>query len=381
MTTDKLQEILSLMVDVDDELRLQTSLAQIRDNLSNLTNSPSAPQFQTALAAALSTFKKGADRLAAEIRPAQGSAIAELGGAEFFDPVIEERVRTAVERNAMTPSVARDYITDLATRRAAFLKTVETTLAGLAALKTVDTSSEPLPPGEAAFTIPRNLFANSLGSFAKELIFLNQMLEHMSEASTGELQSVELEGLSSSTPTVAVAAGLGLLKLLGTVINSFLDAWEKVQKARGLREQLKEVGVSKLAAEELTDQITTMVEQVVEESTTLCLVGYNKDTGRRNELENALRVDLGRLFGQIELGLTVEIKTHETVDASESDMVNKKAINELSHKMQFPAISKEAILLSAGEVLEGDIARIKVTTTKKTTQTTSNKRSAKLSSD
>ncbi len=44
MTTDKLYEILRLMVHLDEELGLQRSLEQIRDSLANLANQPATKQ-------------------------------------------------------------------------------------------------------------------------------------------------------------------------------------------------------------------------------------------------------------------------------------------------------------------------------------------------
>jgi len=55
------------------------------------------------------------------------AAIAEIGGGEFFDPDLAEKVKASIAANAMTPSVARDFVLDVATRRAEFLRTIKTT--------------------------------------------------------------------------------------------------------------------------------------------------------------------------------------------------------------------------------------------------------------
>jgi hypothetical protein len=376
MTIDKLYEILKLMVDVDDELNLQTSLILIRDNLSNLTNSPATAQYQTALASALSAFSDGADRLPAKIKPSQWTTIEELGGSEYFDPSIAEKVRTSVERNAMTPSVARDFVQDLATRREDFLQTVSTCLKGLTSLLSAGKPTEPLPPAEAFFTIPRNLFGNQLGSFGKEIKFINQLVEHLSEAVTGEMQPVELQALSSSNPTIGIVTVLDALKLLGSIINSFLEAWKKVQKMRNLREQVTEVGLSKTATDEMTEKISTTVEEVVEESTKLSLAGYKHDGSRRNELENALRQDIRRLVGQIERGLTVEIHTREDLDTNQSEKKELQAIADIAQKMQFPNVSNDPMLLTSGQILEGEIVKTRITTKRTTTEKVSTKRTS-----
>jgi hypothetical protein len=374
MTSQKLYETLQLMVSVDAELSLQATLNQIRENLSNLAGQPAATQYQSALASALNSFSTGAAQLQNEITPAQFSAIAELGGAEFFDPAMFEKVKTAIERNAMTPSVARDFAQDLATRRSQFLDTVKATLDGLRKLISAEPSRPDVAPGEAAFSIPRDLFDNRLRQFAKELNFISILMDHISEASTGEVQPIELEYLSSSNPVVAVGAGLGLLKLLGIVVNSFLDAWKKVEEIRELRGRLKRVGVSGLATDELTETITTTVEEVVEESTKLVLSAYTKDGARKNELENALKMDLHRLFGQIERGLTVEIKTNKADDQAETE--DAKAIGGLAKSMVYPIVTREPMLLATSEILEGEVSKKKVSTKRTNTQKTSIKSGA-----
>jgi len=366
MTSQKLLEALQLMVNLDDRLSLQSSLNQIRDNLAELVGQPATPQFQTGLAAGMSEFSAGIGHLRNEITPSQFGTIAELGGKEFFDPSLADKVRGQIERNAMTPRVASDFVNDISERRTAFLQTVNTTLNGLRSLHSAEPPEANLAPGEAAFTIPRALFDNLLGKFSKELSFISLMMEHLGEAATGAIQPVELEYLASSFPVVAIGADLGLLTLLAKVIGSFLDAWKKVEEIREIRDRLKAVGASGAACEEMDERIVTTVEEVVEESTRLALSSYPDDNGRRNELENGLKMDLHRLFGQIERGLTVEIRTNEPTKADPSTVAESAALADLAKGLVFPVAAKMPMLLSSSEILEGEVSSKKVTTTRTT---------------
>jgi hypothetical protein len=364
MTTDKLYEVLCLMVRLDEELGLQRSLEHIRDSLANLTNQPATWQYQSDLASALSALSDGADQLRKRISLTEWGAIDELGGSEYFDPSITDKVRTFVGENAITLSVAHDFVQTLATKRGEFLQVLKTSLEGLRHLLAEEQSRKENPPAEAAFVIPKDLFGNRLGAFGTEINFINQLMEHLSEAVTGEARSAELQSLSSSGPTVVVLAGLGALHLLGDVINFFLDEWEKIRKMRNVRDQVKELGLSNAANEEITETILTTVDEVVEASTRRCLANYQLDFRLRNELEIALKADFRRLFGQIERGLTVEIHTREDAKVDEDTKQELRAIAEVAQKMHFPAAdSKEPILLTDGEVLEGELLRTKVTTT------------------
>lgn len=84
------------------------------------------------------------------------------------------------------------------------------------------------------------------------------------------------------------------------------------------------MGITAPPVEHLTGQITTTIDEVVEESTEFILVNYAGQAGRRNELQNALSKETGRLFGQIERGLSIEFHTNPSNDFDEE---TKKAID------------------------------------------------------
>jgi hypothetical protein len=134
-----------------------------------------------------------------------------------------------------------------------------------------------------------------------------------------------------------------------------------------VREDLVEIGMKGKAVDELTEQVTTIIEETVEESTKIVLKNYNgNDDGRKSELQNAIRTDVRRLYGQIERGLTVEFRA-DPKDAQDEDKEPLQTIVDLSNKMKFPGAAPEPLLLQSGEVLEGEIYRkvTKRTTTQK----------------
>jgi len=286
--------------------------------------------------------------------------IANMGGVEFFDPSIAEKVKASIATNAMTPTVARDFVQGLASRREEFLATVRSTLRGLADLQFTDAKIEP-GSAEMAFLIPRDLFDNELGTFAKELTFINSLIRDVSEGRTGEAESVELQELSSSVPTVALAAKGVVVEAIAVIVNKFLEAWKKIEEIREIRERLAKIGMKGTALDELTAQVATTVEEVVEESTTTVLMEYNGDGGRKNELTIALTQDMHRLFGQIERGLAVEF--HAEPKQGEQDEANRKAleaVSALSKQMRFPQIANEPLLLTNGEVVEGPVEGVRI---------------------
>jgi len=376
MTSQKLYTTLKFLDELDTRLKLQTNLEAIQTALSNLVSQPAQPQFQTALATALSSFETAADKLSDSITPSQFAEIESMGGAQFFDPSIAERVKTSIQTNAMTPSVALTFVQELASKRKEFLTTVR---AAQQSLEELGIEASVLKPGAAdlAFLIPRDIFDNHLAAFAKELTFISRLMQDFSEAVTGEPQQVELEQLSSSVPTVALVAGVGVISVIATVVNKFLDAWKKIEEIRQMRAKLTEMGLRKTALDELTEEVTVTVNKVVEEATELVFVNYKGSPERRNELGNAIRQDTLRLFGQIERGLTVEFRAAPTKEKEESEQGKALAnISNLASILQFPAIAKEPMLLTGGQVLEGEIQSVKHTKKSTTDKTTTSKKTA-----
>jgi hypothetical protein len=375
MTSERLYSLLQFLDSIDKRLGIQNSLESVRDALSALANQPAQPTLQNNLATALGQFASAAIKLSDAITPSETSAIREIGGGEFFDPAISEKVTNSVQTNAMTPSVPRDFVADLAARRSTFLATVRSTLKGLKELGITD-SGLAVGTADIAFLIPRDLFDNKLQSFAKELSFISRLVQDFTEAQTGQAKPVVLEALSSSVPTVALAADLAVLALLGTVVNKFLAAWEKIEKIRKVRAELASMGLKGVALEQLTDQITTTVNEVVEESTELVLANYKDNKNRKNELANSIRQDTRRLFGQVERGLTVEFRTGPEPDAATENQETLRQIANTAKQLKFPEVSAEPLLLEAGKVIDddADVQIVHRTTKKTTTQTTTSKK-------
>lgn len=93
---------------LDTQLSLQTTLESIRDSLNNLVGAPAQPKFQTALASALGSFATASAKLGQAIIPSQSAVIAEMGGEEFFDSSIADKVQ-ALQQNHLTTNWLRFF--------------------------------------------------------------------------------------------------------------------------------------------------------------------------------------------------------------------------------------------------------------------------------
>ena len=344
MTAQRLYELLVFLESLESKVRLQPSLEAVRNSLNSLTDQPAQPQFQTQLQGNLSNFENAAEQLKDLITPAQRLQIEEIGGSEFFDPAIAENIRKKVQTSAMTPAVARDFVQELTNKRAEFLAVVRSTRENLHRLRIV---GSPLKPGEAdvAFLIPREMFDNELDQFAKELKFLSRLLRHYAEALTGEIEPVQLEELTSSTPSVAVLLSPLVLHYFSHVVHKFLDAWKKVEEIRLIRAKILEMHLkATTTVDEMDEAITTTVNEVVEEVTEFALKDYDRDENRKNELKTAIHDETKRLFAQIERGLTVEFRAKpKEGGADDAEQKALKEIDQRARVIQFPRITLRTV--------------------------------------
>lgn len=358
MTIERFYELLAKLISADSDLNLQSSLTQIRDSLNNLTSQPNAAQHQTSLKNALEAFEVGTAELGRLIGLSDRRAIEEIGGKDFFDPSISASVADSISHNAMTPAVARDFVQNLTNQRAIFLETLKSTAKGIGDLGITQAEEANQPEVSVGFSIPRNLFDDQLDTFANELRFIDRLLRNIQEASTGQVTPPRLGTLASSIPTVVVWDGLLTLKLLGVVINEFLDAWKKIEKIREIRTSMANIGFdSGPAVKQIDEHIEAAVSDAVEKSKKSVMRDYPKKDGRQHELDTGLDKNLRRLFSLIESGLTVEIKVKADADDEDSTS-DLHELKQIADRMDFPAPTQEPKLLKADLNIEDDTATV-----------------------
>src|ERR1700733_2756827 len=157
MNVHQLYDTLRFIDHLDSELGIQPALEAVRDNLTNLTSQPAHAQHQSNLANALATFSDAVEKLPMRITPAQKARIADTGGDHYFSPSMDADVRASISTNAMTPSVARDYVAGLGKERARYLQSVTATHQGMHELG-VQGETPQAGSAEMAFLIPRDMF-------------------------------------------------------------------------------------------------------------------------------------------------------------------------------------------------------------------------------
>jgi hypothetical protein len=370
MTSEKLLQTIKFLVDIDQLNTLQPTLDAIGSTLASLASAPAQPTYQESLAKQLDTLDSSVASMALELTPARVNAIEKIGAGGFFNPHIADEVRRAVSQNAMTPTVARDVVQRLASRRSSYITNLETTLQGLMELGIKETSPS-AGTADLSFIVPRDLFDNDLGRLSAELRFINRLLRHYGEAITGETYIVRLEELSSSDPTIAVLATLELAEHIASTVSKLIELWKTISKWLDARNNLVELDLEGEALNQITEKATKRIESVIEETVEETITTTKYRGPRKNELRNALLIDTRVLYGQLERGLVVEVRAQPPTSPTEDETKSFNNINELNKIMVFPSRNPHPLFLPSAipEDLVNDDSVIEQTVVEKKRRT------------
>jgi hypothetical protein len=170
----------------------------------------------------------------------------------------------------------------------------------------------PVGDGEIAIYIPRSIFNNDLEGLQEELGDADHMFKTISEVATGESpESSKIRYFSTSDPVFWLAAIPPVAFLTMKLVNSVLDAYEKVVKIRKLKAEIVKLNAEADFAAQFDQHAKTIVEQSVSaflEYAKTRFLTKHKDKGRANELENSLSLIATTLATKIDNGYRVEAR-------------------------------------------------------------------------
>ena len=354
MNVERLHRIL---IDLSKDLKKEnvvTLLQQVRDHIQNQVNQPTQPTHQTNLVKSLDNLNATLETSSYnEYSPSWREIISEISGDINFGILLKKQIQAILASNSITPAKALEDINQIFSDIQNFQTAINNTLAGFHILKIKE---EDLEKGqcELGYTIPREFVDNKLSELKKEIGELNFILNHISEAVTGEKQEYEVKTISSSDFLLYVILGLQVADVLSRATERILNHYKQILEIKLLRNQLKEKGVpaSKTKSIEthangmMKTEIKAIAKEVIEEY-------YTGDNGRKNELENSLVIALNKLANRIDKGFNVEIRVESLPKPSEdeepteeyqtqSELIN--SIKSSSQKIEFMETGGESIL-------------------------------------
>ena len=352
MNVERLHRIL---INLNDEMTLNNYLGliqQVQTHLQNLVNQPNQPTHQTNLVNSLNTlYEKLQSSRYDSFPPSWKQIISEISGSNLFGLELKNKIETIFSSNTITPAKALEDIKKIFTNLQAFQTAVKNILTGF---KTLNIEKEDLEQGECEFgyMIPREHVANKLSEFKNEIDELNFILTHISEAVTGEKGDFKVKTISSSDFLLYIIIGIQVANVLSTVVEKILNYYKQILEIKVLRNQLNDKGVPQKETEGIENYANNLMKKGIEKIAKEIISNYVGDSGRKNELKNALIIALNKLANRIDNGFNVEIRieplpepNEEEIDEETKEKINlMKQIQERAKNIEFIETEGKSIL-------------------------------------
>lgn len=353
MNAERLYELAKLLVEQDSQLGIQPLAEQLKQALEALQNSPNDPATQQNASRALDAVDAVVSEFLHSMTPARADAIRAIRGEKWFSSEFVREIRTTLSENPATPAVATAKAQKLVQERKRYLSLLGTLAESLGnvGLEPDDLNESP----ELGFTIPRNLFDNTLPGLQQELLEISRIIDFFSEATVGKKTDIEVRQISTSDPTFFVSVVMPVAVAIGMSITWLLNTWKQALEIRELVSSAKSKGFSDDELKVFTDRIEKTINEAIDQRVDE-LIKPNKNQPRDNELRNGLRYAHRALLARIERGLTVEIRflpppqQDEVIDEAElnghdnQDRADRLALAEFAAAMEYPEPSEKPIL-------------------------------------
>jgi|SoiMethySBSTD1v2_1073268.scaffolds.fasta_scaffold26634_3 hypothetical protein len=360
MNVSRLSDFAAKLVAVEAQFNVGKRLGRVASKLQEVVSQPQNPQFQTELVGFIVELRKSVEELEAQITPAMADFLRELGGLKFFSKEMVDDIDGEIHRNSITHAVAKSYVDDIVSRRNKFVEALKSLSASLTS---VGLKPKPLEPGHAeiGFKIPRSIFDNRLIGFSGELKFIERVVEVFSEAVTGERQEAELSELSTTDPLVLLQLYAPIVAAIAASVTWFLATYKQTLEIRQLKAQIRKLEIDDTS--QFDKEIEQIIQKAVEERIGQVLAP-REDQGRKNEVENGLRLVLRDMWARVERGMTVEVrflppaaKPNATAEEAREAKAYKD-LERIQRELVFPAIEGEPMLELPKAETSGDGARL-----------------------
>ncbi len=337
-------------------LRQEVHERNTLDQLQNLVNylqavsQQSNTSTQQNLSTGLRTFYAAVtDTPSDTFTPAWRRILDEIDGTRLFGQPLKQRVEKIIADNQMTPAVAFQELQSVLQELREFVTALDSTISGLRQFKV---GSEQLAPGEAEITvlIPRQAVKDKLREFADELHDLESILNTFAQVSTSEKEDLKIRTVSSSDLLVYLSASPLLAACTAKAIDYVVGLYKKLLEIRKLRRELEKVGMPDLS-EQMKERANRTMSEGIEDVTVKIINEFyiGKDSGRKHELTNSVRVSLKRIANRIDKGFNIEVRIQPT-QPPEGDRRDEK-VRKAEAVIQAAAPNMQYLRLEGPEIL------------------------------
>jgi hypothetical protein len=178
---------------------------------------------------------------------------------------------------------------------------------------------------EIGYVIPVEL--NDLGDISKRLTHYNKFIS-LSSAIAGEKDNtVHLSRVGNGTLEFFVLSGIGIAKVVDTVLKEVVVLYQEVLKIKKIRADIENVNANTLTAK--TEAVANLIamekeysEKFVDETVDKVLGDYKGDEDSKAEISTQLGVTIKLLLKDIQSGIKVEVTPPEVEESEEATTDN-----------------------------------------------------------
>jgi len=338
------------------ELRAEMDSLQLVATVQNLVNGlravvqQSNQSTQQNLASYISTLDRSlTDTTVDRFSPTWKQVLKEIAGDDLFGSTLKQNIDQILSRNQLTPSVAADEIDKIRVRMERFNNALNQAISAFAAFNVGD---ETLAPGECeiGMLIPRGAVDNRMLTFAEELQEFGFILNTFSEVATDKPDDLSIITISSSDLLVYLSAAAPYAACVAVAVERVVALYKQLLEIRKLEVELENQGIPEQAREIVEQHANTHMERGIEKLSVEIVQQYHKgkDSGRKNELTNGVRISLNKIANRIDRGYNIEVRCEPVADSETSENTQTReaiaAIQTASENMQFLKLDGRPIL-------------------------------------
>lgn len=353
MNADRLNALLHVLREDFYRTNLPQQIERLSAALQQVVQQPQQPNHQVAVSNALKEVLRALEESEVDdLSPAWKEMLSEVGYASSLGEAARERLNESFKRAEVTPTLVKEEVDVL---KGEIAQLNDAVIKGISAFEGLSVGAEELAPGkcELGFMIPRDAIEYRLDSFANECKEFDFIFGTFSEIVSGQRDHYRISTISSSDLSVFLDSAPAVAALVATAAERIVAFYKQLLEVRKLRSEMLKQDVPKEAFKAIDEHSNSRMGIAIAEIATeiMGVHGAKHESGRKNELENSLRISLQKLANRIDRGYHIEVRVGllpepETEDdATDEDLkANTDAIQKASKQLEFIRLEGEPIL-------------------------------------
>lgn len=308
MNVERLHAVAKAVTEDLQQGEIVSFMQQLQNFLTQQVSNPADAGAQQQVSAFLTRLRSAlAQSDVNNFPPTWEQVLDDLDLAPLLGNRLLSRIDEIFERNQITPSVAQEEISRLASEVEAANQALRNVISGLQSLGIGD---EKLAPGEAemAVLIPRDAINSQLARLGSEYVEFQKILGPFLELGTGSRPPVEVRTTSSSDFGLFLVLIPAAAKYLVDGLQSVLNLYKTLLDIREQRQRLAETGIPESNLNGIDEYANSVMASGIEQAADVMVNGANVlDAGRANELKVEIRLSLNAIANRVDRGYNIDV--------------------------------------------------------------------------